>query len=218
MNNSVWYTAEQQNYTQMLDGVRGKLWPKLENSLHWPTLKCLIEKSYEHYTLKSYQSMLDYGCCAAALGLVEPVSIDYFYMGYDLKNIINNVSIPFWKESGKKAAELHFYEDESEINFDWFELVVCSAVLDIMQDPLKFLKEILSKIHYDLIIHRQFIVDDVTHCVEQSSYGGTTYISYINRSEFLQIVNQAGFEIIHEMDSGCCQNNKSFLLRKIATN
>ena len=186
---------------QMIKGAKGILWPVLEKSDHFPVLDLLMQNIDD-----SCLTMLDIGCGAAELSRIYS---NYFYVGADLKNIILDVSMKMHPE--KRYISFDIYKDDCKFVAD-YDIVVMNAFIDILEYPIFGLEAILKHAKKYIILHRQEIDNNLTRVIKNSSYGGTTYHSIINKKDFNDLLDKYNFDIISQSKVHTC--SKSFLLRK----
>lgn len=208
-NNTCWENPNEAVYKAMLDGARGISWPKLEQSWHWPVLNSLLHLADEMHIVGS---VLDFGCGAGALGLVQWMN-HKTYVGCDKREILRNVAYPFWRENGK-SPEFYFLS-HSQLAWNLYDLVVFNAFFDVLEAPIEMLTYWLSRVNCMAIIHRQWVTDKPTYVETQASYGGYTYISHINREEFNQTVKDLGFQFVQTLESGIGPDNISCLIKRV---
>jgi FkbM family methyltransferase len=117
----------------------------------------------------------------------------------------------YWYRSSDIVAD-----DLSWINE--FDICVVNGVIDVMEDHVGVLSKILTHCKEYLIIHRQEITENgTTHTITNGSYGGKTYHSIFNRSDFNEILDKHNFDIIKEIPlefANWENGGSSFLLRK----
>ena len=126
----------------MILGAKGELWPVLKNSDHFPRLKDLIKT-----TSKDCTTLLDLGCGAAELSRLFP---EYFYVGADLKQILENVSMKM--NPGKNYIDFDIYNNETCSFINEYDIVVMNALIDVLEHPLFGLKNVLSNSQKYVII------------------------------------------------------------------
>tara|TARA_R110000824_G_scaffold43928_6_gene128224 strand:- start:20422 stop:21048 length:627 start_codon:yes stop_codon:yes gene_type:complete len=189
---------------QMILGAKGELWPVLKNSDHFPRLKDLIKT-----TSKDCTTLLDLGCGAAELSRLFP---EYFYVGADLKQILENVSMKM--NPGKNYIDFDIYNNETCSFINEYDIVVMNALIDVLEHPLFGLKNVLSNSQKYVIIHRQeFDEEGKTRIVKNPAYGSLTYHSIINLKEFEELLEEYDFSIVKEVNT-LFDNSKSILLKK----
>ena len=167
---------------QMILGAKGELWPVLKNSDHFPRLKDLIKT-----TSKDCTTLLDLGCGAAELSRLFP---EYFYVGADLKQILENVSMKM--NPGKNYIDFDIYNNETCSFINEYDIVVMNALIDVLEHPLFGLKNVLSN---------------------SQKYVSLTYHSIINLKEFEELLEEYDFSIVKEVKT-LFDNSKSILLKK----
>ena len=168
---------------QMIQGAKGYLWPILEKSDHFPILDSLIRTIDEGCT-----SLLDVGCGAAEISRIYS---QYFYVGADLKNIIQNVSRRIHPE--KRYISFDIYADTCEFISD-FDIVVMNAFIDVLEMPIFGLEAVLKNATKYVVLHRQEVDEKQTRVIKNPSYGGVTY-QIIN----VKTVSQAGIDLSYEL-------------------
>ena len=192
-------------HEEMIRGANGELWPVLEKSLHWPVLKELLDIIPK---MGGKKQLLDVGCGAGCLGGL--VNKKFLYSGVDLPEVIENVAekvnpsqryIKFDVTSGEDMSFMYHYD-----------VIAMNAFIDIMQDPMNILCDILDQCSDYVIIHRQFIIGSPTKVKKADSYGGTTFISYINELDFN--VAKKHFHVVKKLSTGLGADNYSFLLQR----
>lgn len=189
---------------EMVKGSKGILWPVLEKSDHFPILKRLIELIPNEYV-----SFLDLGCGSGDLGRI--IGHNFFYTGADLEHIINNVARVV--NPSLKYIEFDFFSDGVELLSE-FDIVCCNAFIDILQFPIESLESILSHMKEDsyFVLHRQRISHQRTEIVINSSYGGKTFQSIVNRNEFDNILKLFKCSVVKEIN--LFDDSKSFLIKR----
>jgi hypothetical protein len=187
---------------QMIQGAKGLIWPVLEKSDHFPILDSLIQIINDDCT-----SLLDIGCGAAEISRIYP---QYFYVGADLKNIIQNVSTRVHPE--KRYVVFDIYNDECEFISD-YDIIVMNAFIDVLEFPIFGLETVLKHANRYVVLHRQEVDSQQTRIIKNPSYGGVSYHSIINKISFDYILNKHSFEIVKQLP--VFNNSKSYLLRKV---
>lgn len=189
---------------QMILGARGVLWPVLKQSDHFPVLKDLIKT-----TQNSAVTILDLGCGAAEL---SDVFVEYFYVGADLENIIEDVAMKLHPDKNYISFDIYAGADACSFIGD-YDIVVMNAFIDILQYPIIGLENVLINAQKYVIIHRQrFDDENSTDVIKNPSYGGSTYQSIINSNEFQTIIRKHKFRIVKELN--VYNDSKSLLLEK----
>lgn len=189
----------EQRYQVMLDAVKKR--PILD-TYAGQVLKKLIDSV-------DYHRCLDIGC---GTGQVVQL-IDKRYAGIDLDHIIENVA----EKAGFNGLYYSFdVEKEDVTQATAYDLVIMSAFIDVMQNPIEVLARILPYCTKYVIIHRQELTLYPTVITEEPSYGGFTYHSKINEKEFSEAIG--GFKVIESVS--CKYDNWenggiSYVLKKL---
>ena len=180
IKDSCWYGGNE-IYEKMIQGAQGVLFPKLENSDHFPVLRNLLE------LCQGSSSIIDVGCGAASLG--DLVSIEY--TGCDLPSIIENVSQKL--HPSFKFIKFDVMEDKVDFLSE-YDIVVMNAFIDVMEEPLIVLNKVLEKSKKYVIIHRQKI-SETTKSSETSSYTGFSFSSSLSKSDISRSLDRFSFEV-----------------------
>ena len=194
-------------HEEMIKGADGTLWPVLEESGHWPVLKELIDTIPK---TRIKRKLLDIGCGGGALGSIKMIKKRFCYTGVDLPKVIINVAKKVNPDNTYLQHDLTSGEGLSFIAH--YDVVVMNAFIDIMQHALDMLYDISDKCTNYVIIHRQFITNGSTRVKTQGSYGGYTFISYINKVEFNRAM--AHFKLVKRLETGLGKDNYSFLFKR----
>lgn len=195
---------------KMIDGANGKLFGKtfLESD-HIPYLL----KALEIITEKKIK-VLDIGCGHAELNKLIS-KFNWQYTGCDLDHIIENVAKKLNPNLNYIKSDITTIGNDNSFirNFD---LIIMSAFIDVMKEPIKILENILIESNSYVIIHRQRISDKKsTKVIKEASYCKFSYQSIINRNEFYSLLNKYNFRIISEIHLDCYDKNwKTFLIKK----
>jgi len=209
MEKTCWYKEECCN--EMIRGARGELWPTLDKSNHWYILEDLLRIVYGQTT----PLLLDLGCGAGDLQNQQIVRDRYEYYGADLSNVINNVALEM-----NPRGEYVKCDVIKDMNIDFisiFDVVVMNALIDVMEHPIYILGKILKQCKKYVIIHRQNLTEKETYITTQTSYGGITNISHINKKKFFDIISRHKFDIISLKKTGLTSENHSLLLKRRET-
>ena len=166
-------------YQNMIDAANKR--PLLE-TYQGQLLKDLIK-------LTEYRACLDIGC-----GTAQISEVIHNYKGLDLFDIVSNVSMQTYPKNQYLMTDIVSHEEPSII--EGFDLVIMSAFIDVMENPLEVLRPILKYCRNYVILHRQEFTDKPTYSIKNSSYGGWTWHSVINLQEFDEVIKE--FEIIKE--------------------
>lgn len=193
---------------EMVKAIRGDYgWKKLEYSEHFTTLDTLIKRTKTN-------SIIDIGCGAGEVGRVYN-NLDY--CGCDLSHIIENVAEVI--NPGKNYIKFDANENQDMSFVENYEVLLMNSFLSEIEDPLKFLKNIIKyNINY-ILIHRQDFTDGKSSLCDYLTYGGIkTTNSIINYKEFTDILKDQ-YEVIAKQNSGLTNSYKcSILLKKINKN
>jgi hypothetical protein len=191
---------------KMLEGARGKLWPVLEKSDHFPILDELVNVMLKQCS--NCTSLAEVGCGAADF---QRVFTNFFYTGVDLPHIIDRVAKVHMPMGRYIKADIY----KSDVKFlKEYDVVLMNAFIDVMEYPLIALAKVLKNSKKYVILHRQRLTQDKTHVVRNSSYGGQTFQSVINYFDFVEVLGAAGFGIAKECRFPWEGNTFSWLLRK----
>lgn len=167
-------------------------------------LLSLCRKEYEKPLL------LDIGTGSGRIG---QFCKDFHFFGSDLQWIIDGVAMRNYPH------QIYFHldiENDELAKINRFDVLVLNGVIDVMQEPLKVLKRILTYAKKYVLIHRQEITEGESHTIMNDSYGSQTYHSIINRGEWNQLLEEMGFEIVLENSPGFknwTNGGSSFLLK-----
>lgn len=139
---------------------------------------------------------------------------NFEFYGADLPHIISGCSM-------RNYPQYPYYSvDLIEDNLAWirkFDVIVLNGVIDIMENGKYILERILTHANKYVLIHRQEITEKgKTHSIVNPSYNSQTWHSIINRSEWNEVIERMGFEIIKENSPGFTNwenGGSSFLLR-----
>lgn len=202
-----WYKEE--CHKPMINGVEGLLWPKLEDSTHFPVLNnFLIHIADKNKKLK----ILDVGCGGAALQDIKIIRDSFNYTGVDLPEVIENVAKKLYPDSNYIKIDLVRAED---LNFiGGYDVVVMNGLIDVMQYPIQMLDKILRSCKKYVAIHRQEITYYKTHIIRNKAYNGETFQSIFNLGEFLSIIENNNFRILKLENTKLTATNYSVLLEK----
>lgn len=197
---------DESSLKEMVSAVRKH--PKFEDIGHGKIIIELLNSIPEKNL-----NLLDLSCGG---GHLSTITKDHKYTGSDMKHIVKNVSKKCYPKN--KYIYLDVIEDNLDI-LKSFDIIVMNAIIDILEEPLFILDKILKNCKKYVIIHRQditnYTLENGFYLSKQESYGGFTFHSILNRMEFNNILNNCGFSIIKELNSGLgLQNNYSFLLKK----
>lgn len=178
-----------------------------ETTKHFDAFKALLKA-----TDINSGDILDLGC---GTGLLSEYCDGLNYYGADLPHIISGCSMRNYPQYFYRKCDII----KDELTFmNRHEIVVINAVLDIMPFPLWVLEKILSACSGYLIIHRQEITESgITKTVRRGSYGGETFHSIINRTDFNNVLKICEATIIKEekLNFGNWENGgSSFLISK----
>lgn len=155
-------------------------------------------------------NLIDLGTGTA---MIAPLCNRFRFHGADLPHIIAGCAM--------RNQPQYFYRscDLIEGDLAWvlqFDVTVLNGVVDIMYNGLGILRRILTYCNRYVVIHRQEITESgQSRSIVNGSYGGKTYHSIINRSDFNSLLQEMGFEIIREnkLNFGNWENGgSSFLL------
>lgn len=166
-------------YESMLAGAKGKIFPKLEDSSHWPVLKNYLDIVSQ----KGSKNLCDLGCGAASLGLLYD-KLDY--TGADLPNIIDNVS----KINAKNLNFIKFNIYDNVNFLKEFDCIVLNAFIDVMKNPVEILDKILSCSVKHIIIHRQHIGNQTKSWLTNSYNNMTSYQSQISINDLNNLIDK----------------------------
>lgn len=188
-------------YDHMIDGAKGKIWDKLENSSHWPVLKDLLDYCKSNGT----NTFCDVGCGAGALGQIYDFKN---YTGADLPNIVQNVSKKF-------SPKLNFIDfDINKDNIDFmssYDCLVLNAFIDVMKNPLEILEKILLQAKKYVIVHRQHLGKETKSWLTTSYNNMTSYQTQIDIKDLNKVCNLYGFSLVKNIP---VNGQYSFLLEK----
>ena len=156
--------------------------------------------------------VIDLGCGTAML---SDFCKGHEYIGADLPHIISGCAMRNYPNNMYRSCDL----TKDSLDFiSNYKIVVANGVIDIMEHPLQVLASILKKAPQYVIIHRQEITENGnTHTIKNGSYGGLTYHSIISRKDWMDCLEEHGFELRFEekLEFGNWENGGcSFLLRK----
>lgn len=188
----------------MILGANGVLFPALEHSDHFPYLDALVRQ------LPAGSSVIELGCGAGAF---QKLYGDLFYVGADLPHIIDQVSSRF----NPDAKYIKFDVYSNPLDFArLFDVVLMNAFIDIMEQPLEILDKVLKHSSNYVLIHRQEIDSHSTRVVMNPSYGGTTFHSILNDSDFARLIKENDFSVLDKRRLLCYSHNETYsiLLRK----
>jgi len=184
-------------------------------------VKCNFEIPYHIEILKEQLKLipkyklpllLDIGCGTSSSSLY---CNEFIYEGCDLEHIINSCS--------KRNFPQYIYHiidiENDDVSFiKNYNVLLLNGIIDVMQHPLLMLNKILTYATDYVIIHRQEISKTKpTHIIKNDSYGGYTYHSIINESDFNLLINAHKFKIINRTfcDFNWENGGDSYLLQKI---
>jgi len=163
-------------YQRMIDSI--DKYPVEEVPLG-KVLKELIEKAGEG-------SYLDLGC-----GTGDASKLINDYTGADQRHIIDNVSL----ECFPKVKFIPFESWNVEFLQD-YDVILMSAFIDVLENPIEALKRIIPNCK-KVILHRQEMTHGETKIIQNPSYGGWTYHSLVNWTEFWEAI--APLKVSHEV-------------------
>lgn len=188
-----WYD-EKYCSSKMIAGAQGKLFPVLEKSDHFPTLKRMIDL-FKQMSDDPINRTFDLGCGAGEVGRVFGTSL--FYEGGDLFHIIEGVARVI--NPSLRFRSVDVYEDDLFFLKD-HSLVLMNAFIDVLEHPLFILEKVLQFSQKFVLLHRQSLsAQHETHLEKHSSYGSFSYQSIINWDDFGKLLKKRNFEIIHQM-------------------
>jgi hypothetical protein len=172
---------------QMIAGVDGRLWPKLEHSDHFFVLEKIVEQLPEDCF-----SLVEIGCGGADFQRVFP---QFYYLGIDLPHIIEQVAKQVHPEG--KYLSLDIYKDSIEAVKE-FDCIYMGAFIDVMEQPLFVLEKVLQNANKYIILHRQAFCSrqELTRVTKEKSYGGWTYHSLLNWGQFESLLMKYNFGCI----------------------
>jgi hypothetical protein len=116
---------------------------------------------------------------------------------------------------GIDLPEFNVYESDCKF-IAKYDIVLTNAFIDVMEFPVLVMDKILTHATNYVIIHRQELTKEKTSVEKRSSYGGWTWHSKINDSEFYELLKKHNFEIIKKLSCGFDNWNDgglSFLLK-----
>jgi SAM-dependent methyltransferase len=184
----------------MLLGASGVLFPPLEKSDHFPYLVHLVRQ------LPPDSSVVELGCGAGAF---QRAYSGFFYMGADLDHIVKQVASRFNPEA--KVISCDIYTDPVDF-IRLFDVVLMNAFIDIMEHPLEILDKVLQRSTDYVLLHRQEIDSGPTRITTNPSYGGTTFHSIINESDFSTLLQENHFSVLDKVRVACYSDNTTFSL------
>ena len=156
-------------------------------------------------------SILEIGC---GCGFLSTYMEDFVYTGADLPHIIEGCS----KKNYPKNTYIHC--DILKDNMNWikkYDIVMASAVIDVMQHPLEILDKLLKNTSKYFLLHRTEITENgLTETIKNPSYGGVTYHAILNRNDFNEILRRNKFEILKklQLNYGWENGGESVLIKK----
>jgi len=202
-----WHSQSPVVYQNMIDGAKGKLFPRLEDSDHYHILKEFLQKASD----KGVYSLIDVGCGAAEISRVFG---GFHYTGVDLQHIVENVSMAMNPTNSYLCLDL--YKDELDVLED-YDFVLLNAIIDVVEDPFYCLRRILNNSSRSIVVHRQTVTPGKNQILKNESYGGTTFKTILNEPELKKAFIDHGFFLKKEMVlySNGRHKTKSFLLEKI---
>lgn len=153
--------------------------------------------------------LMDIGCGTGSTSLYCQ---DFEYEGSDFPHIIGGSAMRNYPQYHYRAIDII----DGEIQFlRKYDLLLMNAVLDVCEYPLNVLRRILTHAGRYVIIHRQEVTKGTGKRTVMPSYGGRTFHSIVNRKEFMALINEMGFDLIHETSPGFANwenGGSSFLL------
>lgn len=156
--------------------------------------------------------VLELGC---GTGVISEYLPDNKYVGADLKHIISGCAMRNYPDNLFRVCDIQT-DDLKWINE--YKVVVMSALIDVLHNPLQILNKVLLNAQKFVIIHRQEITEKgQTNVITNGSYGGFTYHSIISRNDFNEILEINNFSVVKELSCGYGNwenGGSSFLLRK----
>lgn len=203
-----WYNSDSiQEMNKFFDMYRGNE----EVLKHLITFSKLLSDT----ELEKNAKLLDLGCGTAML---SAYCEGFKYYGADLSHVIENSAMKFFPQYFYKHCEL--YEDD----LSWiseFDVVVMNGVLDVMDNPIDILEKVLKNATGYVIIHRQEITENGQTSVHKNgSYGGQTYHSIINKTDFEDVCDRNNFNIYKNLNlyyTNWENNGNSLLLKRRKT-
>lgn len=156
-----------------------------------------LHSTFQGSLLNGFINSIDFATCldiGCGTGQVSQFMSNYKeYHGCDLPGIITNVA--------EKSGFDGFYMGMDMESFNGticrqYDLVIMSAFIDVLKEPVAMLTKILGNCRGYVIIHRQEITGGDTEISEEPSYGGFTYHSKINSVSFKECIKD--FDIIKE--------------------
>lgn len=195
---SCWYNTDE-TPKKMIEGAKGKLFPVLKESDHWPILSHLLSMC------ENSKSILDVGCGAAALS--ELTSLEY--TGCDLPHIIEKVG----KINAPNAnlISFDFYNDDLSFMRD-FDVIATNAFIDVLDDPVVSLDNLMKVSKQYIIVHRQRLTDSNSDSEKVESYTGFSYSSILSIKDLEILCIKNGFKCLAIVPwSG---NSYSFIVKR----
>jgi len=192
---------------KMLEGARGRLWPVLEESDHFPILDELINTMLKQCA--ECVSLAEVGCGAADF---QRVFTQFFYTGIDLPHIIDKVA-KVHQPMGR-YIKCDVYKNDMKFLRE-YDVVLMAAFIGVLEHPVMALRRVLMQSKKYVILHRQDLTRKKSYFKNHDSYGGTTLQSFINYFVFIEVLKETGFEISKEIRFPWEKNKFSFLLKKV---
>ncbi len=140
---------------------------------------------------------LDMGCASGYYSEVirHMVRVPLRYEGADFSAAMLDMA-------RAKYPDVHFQqEDVRALSYPdrAFDVVMCSAVVEHVKEYVQALRELGRITHEWLILHRFLLTQESRTVIRpEVHYGVTVYRVYVERAEFLDILQKTGFEMVRE--------------------
>jgi 2-polyprenyl-3-methyl-5-hydroxy-6-metoxy-1,4-benzoquinol methylase len=179
----------------------------VETQIDWPQLVPpykifvkVIRDILMQYMLPNPAMLLDIGCGVGHYGelIRRYLQRSFIYTGTDYSKYMIKAARETWPDYGTFIVDDIFH---SSMRYYKFDILMASALVDVIDEFEKVLNILLSNTHKILILHRQRITEQESYSVVTKGYPGQeTCRSFLNLADLLEKCKKYNLEVRKEVE------------------